>query len=117
MNAGSKFILGAWLMVSSVAVVIGWIAFVKASDENRTLTARLQSVKRESEANSPSSQAESEEISRLRRDNLEIHRLRNEISQFRSLKTELERLRSESQQLRDIIESERDRIQTQWTAW
>ena len=117
MNAALKFILVAWLMVSSVAAVIGWIAFAKARDENKTLAARLQLVNLEEETKPSSNQTESGEISKLRRENLEIHRLRNEFSQLRSLKAEVERLRSENQQLREIIDSARDKIQAQWTAW
>jgi len=100
-------------MVSSIAALIGWAAFTNARDENLALAARIQTAKLEETAN----QTDSEEISRLRRENSEILRLRNEVSQLRSLKVELEQLRRENQQLRDIVDSERDRIQTQWTAW
>jgi HEAT repeat protein len=117
MKVALRSILVVWLMVSTVVAVIGWIAFAKARDENRALATRLQSVKLEEETNPPSNQTDSEEILKLRRENLEIHRLRNEVSQLRSLKMELERLRSENQQLREIIDSERERIQAQWTAW
>src|SRR5438093_249970 len=66
MNAALKFILVAWLMVSSVAAVIGWIAFAKARDENKTLAARLQLVNLEEETKPSSNQTESGEISKLR---------------------------------------------------
>lgn len=117
MNAAIKPVLIAYLITSSVAAVLGWIAFSKAREENQALAARVQSAKVEEETKPSSSHADSEEISRLRRENLEILRLRNEVSQLRSLKAELERLRSENQQLREIIDSERERIHAQWTAW
>jgi HEAT repeat protein len=117
MNGALKPVLIAYLITSSVAAVLGWIAFSKARDENQALAARVQSAKVEEETKPSSSHAGSEAVSRLRRENVEILRLRNEVNQLRSLKAELERLRSENQQLREIIDSGRDRIQAQWTSW
>ena len=115
--ASVKSILVALLMVSTIAAVIGWIAFIRARDENRALATQVQSAQAEVEAKPSSSHADNEEIFRLRRENLEIARLRNEVGQLRSWKAERDRLRSENQQLREVIDTERDKIQAQWTAW
>ncbi|HEY2084323.1 MAG TPA: HEAT repeat domain-containing protein [Verrucomicrobiae bacterium] len=81
------------------------------------MAAQIRSIKLEKEGLLSNSQTDNEEISRLERENAEILKLRDEVSQLRGLKDQLERLRGENQQLRDIIDSERDRIQAQWTAW
>lgn len=117
MHSAFKSITVAYLVAGSVFAVVGWIALTQARDENRALAARLQSAKPQEETKLSNGQADSEEIARLKRENSEILSLRNEVNQLRSLKAELEKLRAENQQLRQIIDSERDSNQAQWTSW
>lgn len=117
MKSALKYVLAAWLAAASVAVVVEWEALKSARQQNQGLAARIQDLMQNVDRGSASGLAEGEEVSRLRRENQEIHRLRNEVAQLRGARKDLDRLQMENQQLRDIITSERDRIQAQWVAW
>lgn len=105
------------LIASSVAAVIGWIAFNRVRDENQVLVAKFQSVKPDDKAEASNGQTGSDASAGRARENSEILQLRNEVTQLRSLKAELEELRRENQQIRKVADAERDKIQAQWTAW
>ena len=47
MNAKLKSMVAAWLLISSVVAVVGWILFATSRDENRALVARLQLVEQQ----------------------------------------------------------------------
>ncbi len=117
MKASTKFIVAAWLVASSMAAVVCWMALTRVREENRALAARIQSANSDAESRPGNNQSENEEVARLRRENQGLLRLRSEVSQLQSLKPELERLRAENQQLREIIGSDSNRVQAEWASW
>src|SRR5882762_3636566 len=110
MNARLNYVLSVLVLVGALAALMAWIAMAKAKEQNRALMAQIKLLKQEQRIESPDSQAQTDELLRLRRDKKEILRLRNEVTQLRELKQELEKLRSENQQLRDAMASGTEKL-------
>src|ERR1041385_2776418 len=117
MKSSFKYVLATLLVASWVVAIVEWMALTRAREETRALAAQIQSGGPQSSRELPTRQAEEDELSKLRRENQELYRLRNEVTQLRDQKKELDRLQAENQQLRDTINSEREKIEAQWTAW
>jgi len=98
-------------------VVVEQTALLDAKKENLALAGRIATLEGQSDHELAGRPAESDEVSQLRRENQELQRLRGEVARLQAQKKELERLRAENQQLRDLVASEKDRIQQQWAAW
>ncbi|MBI3876877.1 MAG: hypothetical protein HY300_13155 [Verrucomicrobia bacterium] len=93
--------LVAGLIGASAIAMRGWQAARAEKQARDAAVAELsERLKQKSDSESAKARSEQEEVSRLRAEAGEVHRLRNEVTQFRGGAGELDRLRSENKQLR-----------------
>ena len=100
MNA-LRLVLAIALLASAAAAFTYWQRAAELAAENSTLRAKLaEHGSQQSAAVAAEEKQRDYELSRLRADAAEVHKLRGEISQARSGAKDLERLRAENMQLR-----------------
>jgi hypothetical protein len=87
--------------VSGTVLIRQWRVSLQLRHENRALREEIQAREQTAKNDTAAAHAKlDEEITRLRFEAQEVHKLRNEVSQLRGQRNELERQRAENQRLK-----------------